>query len=735
MDHQLEELKYNVDSMKDGDTKILGQALVNLQIGLTDSFAAIRNDLVESSRTTESKIAEVKHDLEAEMTSRSCNDFWSRHDEVQVAKQMIFLDEPKTTGTTDRDLEKLKNVAKARIEELIGDYKDEVGFSNFWIEFVVRYHQKSRPARRASNAGREYDTIKVFFVNQYHVDMIAAAGRKNKIDGWRIGQTITQSKMYKLAKTTVDKLNADTSHNAMYKVRNYKPVFKGYKQGVPEHLRKFEQAPTNFWPDPLCFMPSQRKDTHVGIRASIPDAPNTYHPGNQRPKDPTYSSQFALQMAGQNASRNVRSSTTPQPRTSAVRPRATLPPQYRFQSIPPTGASIHGGHVDQLTAHEAQALGVYNPRINHNPTSTGAGADSFNPSQPSQPSPTPQPFYVPAASGSTTQQYSNYRDNDVIEITNSQDSFLESSIIQRGENDNVVLKFPISKKLLESGKVPGLDLVQFENGKKRGKKKKKKQTTSAIDESNKDTLNIPDTDEQSEDEATENDTETEGKINKKKRTRTLCSGSGSSAEKPSGKKGAFDSTIGSDMEDLETESSGDENDDNDEYQTKLIQLISEHAKYDSNKRQWKLLNFDENDREYAPIVKEEILFKIEELVTLKEKVTDYSKKRRKNLTIQIVSDVKLLSFLEVGSTYDTPQNTKVLPKLAGAILQKLMDNYEVKGLEKTVEDINEIFLGKKNPPHNYMVLSTKHVKLAGHYGNGTKPKTAKSLSQKSKKVD
>ena len=741
MDQDIEALRNNIDAMNEGDTKILGQALINLQIGMSDSFTVIRNELARSSQQTEAKIAEVKSELEAELTNRSCNDFWSRHEEVQVAKQMIFLDEPKSTGTTDRDIEKLKLVAKKRIDELIGDYHEDVGFSMFWIEFVVRYHQNHRPARRASNTGREYDTIKVFFVNSYHVDMIAAAARKNKIDGWRIGQTITQSKMYKLAKTTVEKLNADTNHNAMYKVRNYKPVFKSYKQGVPDHLRKFEQPPTTFWPDPLCFMPSQRKANHVGIRASIPHAPNTYHPGNQTAMNPTFTSRFALQMANQTLNQPSGSSARPtntyQPKQTSVRPRSSHPQQQqRSQATPLPGSSSHGGYADQLTAHEMQAMGAYNTNFTNNPNPNGVGASSFIPNQPSQPQMVPQPqrpqFYAQPTSGS--QQYSNYNNSEsLVEISNSQDSLLESSIIQRGANDNVVLKFPVSKGFLQNGLIPDGRLVGNKLKKAKKKKKKKDPTPDPNINNTKVSFVIPDTDDQTEDEPTETETETEDKINKKKRHRTLCSGSSSSAEKPQEKKTIFDSTHDSDLETLETESSEDETEINDEYQTKLIQLITEHAKYDSNKRQWKLLDLDEHDRIFAPVIQKEVMIKIDELISLKNKTTDYSNKRRRNLTIQITSDVKLLAFLEIGSAYDNPENLQVLPKLTGEILKELTDNYEVKGLDEIIQNINDIFLCKVFPPNNYMILSTKHVKLANDYV-GAQPKKSKSKSsQKSKK--
>ena len=693
-----------IDAMPNGDTKTLGNLMMSMKLTIETGIQTVRNEIAQSARQNELQILEVKNEIEAELTNRSCNDFWSRHDEYEVRKQMLFFDEPKSTGSADRDMEVLRKVAKTRIDELMGKFKDDIGFKDFWMEFVVRYHQVGRPARRANKSG-EFDTIKVFFTNSQIVDDLASAGRRNKIDGWRVNQTITESKMFKLAKTTVDKLNQDTSHNANYKVKNYRPVFKEYKPGVPDHRKKYEQAPTNFMPDPLCFMPSQRKATHVGIRASIPDVSNNFHPGQIPQATPRFSGQFS------------------NPTTSnMVRHQFAHPPPG---SIRVTGSSGHGGYVGQMNAAEMQ--------MHRNMD----GSVMYINSQPPQPPPQqvpqqvpqqqqqfsqPQPFYNqpglhnPTTSAMATSmmastsaagpsyQYSNYSINKDTPITNSSPNELSLQNLKLppncslNERNELIINFKVSRKI--SKKIRRLR--NFGKRKKRRKKKSYSKTNMG------DVFYFADSeDEQTMPEETETENEnTNNDVNppvRKRKDRALLD---SSAEKQPAKKASI-------MSSSEDDHSGSDDGDTDEFEDNLIQFFREHAKYDSNKRQWKVIGIDEDSSVYAPQVQQEIFNKIDELAKIKDVTTEYSARRNKNLSAQITSDVKLLAFLERGQYIVKNTTEIVLPEMTESVVNEITRRYQkLHGVDELKVKLHDIFTMKKNPPHFEMIISKKSVKIA-----------------------
>ena len=696
MSNQPQDPQALIDAMPNGDTKTLGNLMMSMKLTIETGIQTVRNEIAQSSRQNELQILEVKNEIEAELTNRSCNDFWSRHDEYEVRKQMLFFDEPKSTGSADRDMEVLRKVAKKRIDELMGKFKDDIGFKDFWMEFVVRYHQVGRPARRANKSG-EFDTIKVFFTNAQIVDDLASAGRRNKIDGWRVNQTITESKMFKLAKTTVDKLNQDTSHNANYKVKNYRPVFKEYKLGVPDHRKKYEQPPTNFMPDPLYYMPSQRKATHVGIRASIPDVSNNFHPGQIPQGAPRFSGQFS-NPTNSNVVRNQLAHPTP-------------------------GTSSHGGYVGQMNAAEMQmhrnmdGSVIY---VNSQPTQQQV-PQQVQQQQHQQFS--QQPFYNqtglqgPATSAVATSmmastsaagpsyQYSNYSINKHTPVTNSSPNELSLQNLKLppncslNERNELIINFKVSRKI--SKKIRRLRNF----GKRKKRRKKKSYSTTNMGDvfyfaDSEDEMTMPEETE-TENENTNSDV---NPLVRKRKDRALLD---SSTEKQPSKKASI-------MSSSEDDQSGSDDDgDTDEFEDNLIQFFREHAKFDSNKRQWKIIGIDEDSSVYAPQVQQEILNKIDELSKIKDATTEYSARRNKNLSAQITSDVKLLAFLERGQYIAKNTTEIVLPELTESVVNELTRRYQtLHGVDELKVKLYDIFSMKKNPPHFEMIISKKSVKTA-----------------------
>ena len=729
MSNQAQDPRILIESMPDGDTKTLGNILLAMNINMDNGFASLRNEIAQTAKQTEQQILEVKTELEAEMTNRSCNEFWSRHDEYEAAKQILFFDEPKSTGSAERDMKVLRTVAKKRIDELIGEYADDVGYKDFWMEFVVRYHQKSRPSRSSSKSGVEYDTIKVFFVSKDDVEKIASAGRRNKIDGWRINQTITESKMFKLAKTAVDRMNADETHNAIYKVKNYRPVFKEYKKNVPDSRRKYEQPPSNFMPDPLCWMPSQRKDTHVGIRASIPDASNNFHPGQAAPSRPRFVHHFPS--SGITASNFNNPGQVRQP--------------FPGGNLRIVGSSGHGGYVHQMTAAEMAAgapglngsviyLSSQPEQIPQAPTYyTHPGT---NPQSSNYTAPTAPPSHVPGPSGTNSRpkpfQYSNYTTNS--NNTNTKISASNSIPDQNippnpqpsadhsqhfppnckiGKENDLFLNLNITRRISKK--------IKLLRRHRKTRKKRKKQNDEI--DTNIPVFSFADSDEQLE---TETETETSkadnDNDNRKRKQRTYYKDS--STEKQPSKKSSLLLTTTDDGESGSDDAPDDDGDGDDEYEEKLIQLIREHAKYDSNKRRWQFIGFDEESSDYAPLVQREILNKIDELAKLKDTTSEYNLKRNKNLAIQITNDVKLLAYLERGQSVSIQTTTvDILPDLTKTVVNDIKQRYKVDGVEQLTKSLSKIFLKQKNPPTFDMFLSRPSVKMANLYG--TKPSTTK----------
>ena len=242
----------------------------------TELTTLINTTAQNTARSSSALVKNLKDDMIAEMNHRSLNMWWNFQQEKDVEKCIYFYDEPKSTTPDGRGRKDHTKQGLDRVYELIGGNTPEnitaTGFKECWIDYVTRFAQSGRASRKSNYGSTEkFDTIRVIFVDSAYANLIAAVGRRKGIDGFRIGQTITQQKMYKHSKTVCTKLNDDPNYNAKHKVRNYMPVFAGYKDDVEPDDRKYQKPPTSFVYDPLFFLPNDRKAGHnPPVRASIP---------------------------------------------------------------------------------------------------------------------------------------------------------------------------------------------------------------------------------------------------------------------------------------------------------------------------------------------------------------------------------------------------------------------------------------------------------------------------------
>ena len=353
-----DQARATIERLEEGSAmKAIGQLVIALKLGQDNIGSRISNMETKINTVkaeTVQHVQTVKQDLEAEIDNRTLNDFWSRQEEYNVRSQITFVDEPKNTNNGKKGAESnVKDVAIKRIKELIGDRNAEVGFQDSWVQHAVRYKQTFRSSRKTAS-GSEFDCVKVFLISDHAASSIMNMGRIRGEDGFRPGQTLIQSKMYKMSKQVVDQFNHDPNHHGSWKVRNYRPTFVGYKQGVDDSQKRYQRPPSNFVPDPYYFLESLRKGPTSRIRASVPNqqpsqqftqslglplhhAPQVPQPGGPAPPPQAQYSQFPH-------------GAQPPPLQPPTGPMHTMPPP---QNYAPAGPSV-GGTV-HLNAHEYEA--------------------------------------------------------------------------------------------------------------------------------------------------------------------------------------------------------------------------------------------------------------------------------------------------------------------------------------------------------------------------------------------
>ena len=355
-----DQARATIERLEEGSAmKAIGQLVVALKLGQDNIGSRISN--VETKINTV-KAETVKHvetvrqDLAAEIDNRTLNDFWSRQEEYNVRSQITFVDEPKSSNNGKKGAESnVKEVAIKRIKELIGDRNAEVGFQDSWVQHAVRYKQTFRSSRRSAS-GSEFDCVKVFLVSDHAASLIMNMGRIRGEDGFRSGQTLIQSKMYKMSKQVVDQFNHDPNHHGSWKVRNYRPTFVGYKQGVDDSQKRYQRPPSNFVPDPYYFLESLRKGPTTRIRASVPNQQPSQQYGQSQGFQPQ---QHVPQVPQPGApihppqpqySQFPNASTQPPPSQPPPTSMQQMPPPQNYAPAgPPTGGTVH------LNAHEYEA--------------------------------------------------------------------------------------------------------------------------------------------------------------------------------------------------------------------------------------------------------------------------------------------------------------------------------------------------------------------------------------------
>ena len=256
--------------------KLFAQMIKDNSQNHSELKTLIETSAKESKADSDKKIQNLRNDMIAEMNHRNLNMWWNFQQEKDVEKCIYFYDEPKNTTPDGRGRKDHTQQGLNRVYELIGGNSKEnlesSGFKECWIEYVTRFAQNGNASRRSNYGSKaKFDTIRVIFVHAAYANLLASIGRKNNIDGFRIGQTITQQKMYKHSKMVCTKLNDDPHYNAKHKVRNYMPVFAGYKDDVEDDDKKYQKPPTSLVYDPLFFLPNDRKAGHTPpVKASIP---------------------------------------------------------------------------------------------------------------------------------------------------------------------------------------------------------------------------------------------------------------------------------------------------------------------------------------------------------------------------------------------------------------------------------------------------------------------------------
>ena len=348
-----------INAMDDGDAmKAIGQIMIGLKIGqdnIGNRITSVETNINNVRNEASQQVQAVKHDLEAEINNRTLNDFWSRQEEANVRCQITFVDEPRKSSNGERG-EKSNNkaVATERIKELIGTRDSEVGFQDSWVQHVVRYKQTFRSTRKSAS-GSEFDCLKVFLVSEHAAGLISNMGRLNGIDGFRSGQTLIQSKMFKLSKQVVEQLNHDPHHNGVWKVRNYRPTFVSYKPGVESDQKHYQRPPSDFVPDPYYFLESLRKGPARRIRASIPHyTPPPTTEASSRPLTATSSAASYVAPSPSN-SQHVTMPPPLQSHVQATMQGVQIPPPMNLTTS--TGYStVQNGGIVQLNAAELAAV-------------------------------------------------------------------------------------------------------------------------------------------------------------------------------------------------------------------------------------------------------------------------------------------------------------------------------------------------------------------------------------------
>ena len=663
-----------INSMTDGDAmKAIGQLVVGLKLGqdnIGNRITNVETNLNMVRTETTQQVQAVKHDLEAEINNRTLNDFWSRQEEANVRCQITFVDEPRSTSNGKKGAESNnKTIAITRIKELIGTRNAEVGYQESWIQHVVRYKQTFRTSRKDVQ-GSEFDCLKVFLISEHAAASITNMGRLNGIDGFRSGQTLIQSKMFKLSKQVVEQLNHDPHHNGVWKVRNYKPTFVSYKPGVESDQKHYQRPPSDFVPDPYYFLESLRKGPAKRIRASIP---------NYVPPTSEAATRSSMSSASYMAAPPSTSLLMPPPQHVQV----PMPPPQHGQvpmqgaqnashgaQIPPppnlasnTGyATVQNGGILQVNAAEAAMINAMRNNQQQAPPA-GAHAGAF-----------------------VHPQYSNYStQNPICYQSPMNSSFIpptpDSVLPERPSFNRSVI--PISPSIIsgpatstsESSKQTSKSSSQNDYSKKRqhtpGSSGKKTSKHGRLD------------DEETNDEDTEPETETESVMNDE------------------------------DEDDDDTSISASQSD-------AAAQLFQERAKYNKVKKRMSLVGLGEPEATaHLDAIQREIFNKIHAAEKLHGAEKPRQVQRHAKLCEEISDDIPIVPFLERGIRDYSPET--VLPPLTLQLVNKIID-LQSKGLLLLITNLKprceEIFNGRQAPNRYSMYISTINQRLAREYGRG-----------------
>lgn len=684
----IEQATAAIAELEDGNImKTFGQILLDVKKGqdsIGTRLTGVENSMSRLQIETQQNIQTAKTEIESEIDNRTLNDFWSRQEEYDARCQITFVDEPRDTSNGKRGNESNnKEIAIKRVREMVGDQEQQeaIGYKESWVTHVVRYKQTFRTTRKDAR-GSDFDCIKVFFVSDHAANSVVNAGRKRRIDGFRQGQTIVQSKMFKMSKQVTEEMNNNPQHNGVWKVRNYRPTFVGYKEGVTGDQRKYMRPPSNFVPDPYYFMNGLRKGPNAQIKARLPIMPETQNASTSFAPSST-SASFAPTMAS-----NALAPMTTFVQTSTTNGVPQGQHLYQVQHLP----QQQGPFLSQpiVTQQVAPQPGVHQPVVH-------------------------QPGMIPPGTMTAAEMAAQQHNNRIIQGAHSGAFFTGSNQYSNYNNTITSRTFVNSSFLSPAPSLipPTPDPVRPKKGEFNRSVIPFQSTLAGISDSNP---NNKDSDKSKED-ATKSKT---------KRNRTP----GSSNKKISkrGKKDGEDYSLNdetdSDMPEMsaqEEESEGELDTESQELAVQAAtQLFQDHARYNSVKKRMTLLQLGEGSAtHHAEAIRGEIMNKIEESAKIHGSTKPRQLQRNIRLGEEITDDTAILTFLEKGHRTISPDS--VLPPLTMEVLNKitlLQAEDKLTHVQSLKEKCVEVYNERMNPPRYQMFVSTFNQSLARAYGKG-----------------
>ena len=711
-------------SSGNGDIKSLGDMIMGLKITMDQGLNRIHNveqQLQTIKNETSATVAASKNELVAEIDNRTLNDFWSRQEEYNVRQQISFIDEPRETNNGKTGAESNnKTIAKKRIDELIGGFKEQVNFEDIWIVHVIRFKQPGNNSSRRGVTGNEFDTLKVFFISDHVVGLIANCGRINKIDGFRVGQTITQSKMFRISKQVVESMNNNPNYNAKWKVRNYRPTFDGFKQGVEGEQRRYQRPPANFIPDPMYFLNAYRKPQQAQIRSSVPVFTNSnFNPQQQQPAVTQPSQQQFM-----NGAPHI-------PLNSGQ-----IPQQHVPQHQQPLDGSVVviNGYPSQFTGQPQNTNFTNPPVFNNIPSAPGNQFMAPPPQHPSAPPPQHpggnQAFnqVAPPTTMSSSTPFTNLSNIPPTHMTAGEygaaiNRQQHSGSMFQYSNDNI----NFSPSLTQSPTPTIIPPTPPTPNTKKKKKFNNKHISFSIAGQDKEVS--PKTKSPTSQNKTNND-------NKRPRTPGSSEKKAAKISKNDGGDENLEDTETENENEGDLESTGDRNDLTSVENFEHISLMMNHAKWNTSLKRMTLVGLESDEaKDYMKPVQIEIMNKIDEKVKLHGSKKTKNKARSIKLNIELEKDVQILPFLERGTL--SPIASSGLPPLTNLVMSTIRGHH-AKGmlldLKDTSYDLREIFLGNQEPKEFKMYVSRRSQGVAREYGKcpkefqnqgSSQPKTTK----------